>query len=164
MDPTIDVVRALPERAGNRPQTTDCAPHSQMTQLPEPASGRKLSEFMIEKISAFADIQTAPSRRAPPGTVGFYLDLKCAVDDERCFLLGNEIAHVHISDDGGLHAILPEPLKSEAMEKGWAEPHPLAGRPTVSPDTVMIYAPRDETEAAIIVALVRETWRNARRR
>lgn len=158
-----EIARSLPERAGDRPQTTDCAPHSQVNQLPDQFVSRTLSEFMIETIAAFADVQTAPSRRAPPGTVGFYLDTAWATGDERCFLLSNEIAHVHISDDGGLHAILAEPLRSEAIEKGWAEPHPLAGQPTVSPDTVMIYAPRDGAEAEIIVDLVRETWRNARR-
>ncbi len=152
----------LPIRVGSRPQTTDCAPHSQIDQLPEQATGKKLSEFMIEKIASFSDVKTGASRRAPPGTVGFYLDPKCAASDVRCFLLGNEFAHVHISDDGSLHAILAEPLKSEAMEKGWAELHPLAGQPTVSPDTVMIYAPRDEKEATLIVDLVKETWRNAR--
>lgn len=159
-----EITRSLPERADVRPQTTDYPPHSQIDQLPDQLTSRKLSEFMIESIAAFANVQTAPSRRAPPGTVGFYIDFGCGVSDERCFLLGNEIAHVHISDDGSLHATLAEPLRSKAMEKGWAEPHPLAGQPTVSPDTVMIYAPRDEMEAGIIVDLVRETWRNARRR
>lgn len=72
------------------------------------------------------------------------------------------LAH-HLSDDGSLHAILPEPLRGLAMEKGWAEPHPLAGQPTVSPDTVMIYAPRDEAEADIVARLIRCSWDNARR-
>ncbi len=158
-----DFVDALPARAGTRPKTTGCAPHSQIDQLPDKAERRRLSQYMIDAIAGFDDIQTGPSRRAPPGTVGFYLDPQCAAPDERRFLLGTEIAHVHISEDDSLHAILAEPLKSAAMEKGWAELHPLAGQPTVSPDTVLIYAPRDEREAALIVDFMRDTWRNARR-
>lgn len=151
----------LPVRRGARPRTTDCAPHSQIDQLPDEETQNRLGAILVETIAALPHVATGPSRRAPPGTAGFYLDPSKACANERCFLLGSEFAHVHVSDDGSLHAILPEPLRAEAMAKGWAEPHPLAGRPTVSPDTVMLYAPRDDGEAAVIAALVRRSWLNA---
>ena len=117
---------------------------------------------LIEALAGLDGVQVGRSYRAPPGTVGLHLDAGCACAEERRFLLGREFAHVHVEDDGSLHAILPEPLRSEATAAGWAEPHPLAGQPTVSPDTVMIYAPRDVGEVAVVAALVRRSWENAR--
>lgn len=152
----------LEPRSGPRPKTVGPAPHSQVDQLPPPHLREKLSAVLLDAIAGLPDVTTGPSRRAPPGSVGFYMEPASACGDARCFLLGTEFAHVHVMDDGSLHAILPEPLRTAAIEAGWAEPHPLAGQPTISPDTVMIYAPRDDGEAATITALVRRSWENAR--
>lgn len=152
---------ALPQRAGPRPMTTDCAPHSQIDQIP--SNSRELSAALVTRIKAFAAVYTSPSMRAPPGTIGFYLEPGAACSDRDCFLLGHEFAHVHVEDDGSLHAILPAAHLSRAIEAGWAEPHPLAGQPTVSPYTVMLYAPRDMQEVATIASLIEISWRNAGR-
>lgn len=149
-------------RVGPRPNTTACAPHSQVDQIPPDRAG--LSRRLVASLATLDAVSVGWSRRAPPGSVGLYLHPSCARTDERAFLLGLEFAHVHADDDGSLHAILPEPLRSDAIEAGWAEPHPLAGRPSVSPDTVMIYAPRDEAEIAVVVDLVRAAWMNAHAR
>lgn len=156
-----DATIAVPRRVGERPATDLRLPHTQITQLPDPALGRTLSRWMLDELSSLDDVALRSSLRAPPGTVGLFLDEGCGCAPERAFLLGREFAHVHIEDDGSLHAILPEPLRRAAMDAGWAEPHPLAGQPTVSPDTVMIYAPRDKDEAKTIVALVQASWSNA---
>jgi hypothetical protein len=151
----------IPQRAGPRPRTTPHAPHSQIDQIPPRGQGAALSRRLIEQVSDLAHVQLGGSYRAPPGTVGLHLDAAHACTAERAFLLGREFAHVHVEDDFSLHAILPEPLRSDAIAAGWAEPHPFAGEPTVSPDTVMIYAPRDDTELAVVVDLVRQSWKNA---
>ncbi|QIB64842.1 luciferase domain-containing protein [Kineobactrum salinum] len=153
---------ALPVRPGDRPRTTPCAPHSQIDQLPPPAEAAALSAALVAEISALPHVYTGGSMRAPPGTVGLYMEGTHACGSDRAFLLNNEFAHVHVEDDGSLHAILPEPLRTAAIEAGWAEPHPLAGRPTVSPDTVMIYAPRNNKEVEVIASLVVSSWHNAR--
>lgn len=153
----------LPMRSGDRPRTTAHAPHSQIDQLPDEDERLRLSEILIRTVSTLPYVSTGGSLRAPPGTVGLYLDRAHARKDSRRFLLGREFAHVHVKDDASLHAILPEPERSNAIEHGWAEPHPLAGRPTVSPDTVMIYSPRDEQEVDVVARLVRCSLRNALR-
>ena len=151
----------LPARTGPRPNTDKRPPHSQIDQLVETAERRVLSGLLAAKIAQLPDVITGGSRRAPPGTTGFHMSTHPPSCAERAFLLGAEFAHVHTDDDGSLHTVLPEPLRSAAIERKWAEPHPLAGMPTVSPDTVMLYAPRDLDEVAIIVALVRCAWQNA---
>lgn len=151
----------LPPRQGTRPRTTPHAPHSQIDQLPPRDERLRLSAMLIDELDGLSHVQKGWSMRAPRGTVGLFIEKDHCCADERAFLLGNEFAHVHVEDDGSLHAILPEPLRSDAIDKGWAEPHPLAGQPTVSPDTVMVYAPRDPKEVLQIAALVRASWLNA---
>jgi len=121
-----------------------------------------LSGELIERLAALPDVIVGGSLRAPPGTVGLHLPAEQARHDERAFLIGHEFAHVH-SDDGALHLILPEPLRTRAVEAGWAEAHPWAGRPTTSPDTVMVYAPRNKAEVETVASLAEASWRNAHR-
>lgn len=149
---------SLTQREGPRPETTQHAPHSQLNQRP----GASLSRELIERLAALPDVVVGTSLRAPPGTVGLHLTAEQARDDERAFLIGHEFAHVH-SDDGALHLILPEPLRTCAVEAGWAEAHPCAGRPTISPDTVMVYAPRNEAEVETVASLAEASWRDAHR-
>lgn len=151
-----DAAGPLPERRGPRPRTTATNPHSQLDQHPE----RSFSGALLERCAGWPGVTLAPSRRAPRGTVGLHLETGTPGAGERAFLLGREFAHVHPSADGSLHLILPEPLRSQAIGAGWAEPHPMAGLPTVSPDTVMVYGPRDEAELGVVAGLVEASWRN----
>lgn len=151
----------VPQRAGPRPRTDLRAPHTQLDQLAPPAERHALSRHLIGLVADLDGMVLGGSNRAPPGTVGLHLRPDCACGNSRAFLLGTEFAHVHVEDDASLHAILPEPLRTAAIDAGWAEPHPFAGQPTVSPDTVMIYAPRDDAECAVVADLVRASGRNA---
>lgn len=150
----------LPARRGLRPQTSKAAPHSQIDQLASATDRASFSALLVAQIAQLPEVVMGGSRRAPPGTTGFHMSTNPPPHAERAFLLGAEFAHVHTEDDGSLHTVLPEPLRSDAITKGWAEPHPFAGMPTVSPDTVMLYAPRNIDEVAIIAALVRSVWKN----
>ncbi|MBX7481709.1 luciferase family protein [Qipengyuania qiaonensis] len=148
----------LEKRAGPRPRTTQTNPHSQIDQLPRPL----LSHDLIERLAALPGISLGPSGRAPYGTIGLYLSEDDARGPERAFLLPREFAHLHPEPDGSLHLPLPEPVRSRAIAAGWAEPHPLAGQPSVSPDIVMVYAPRDAEEIEIVATLVASAWAYAR--
>jgi len=156
----MSLAATLPPRAGVRPRTIPCAPHSQLDQIVPGA--RALAAQLIERLAVLDHVKLGHSLRAPPGSVGFYLDPTACCDNGNAFLLGDEFAHVHLEDDCSLHVILPEPLRSAAIDAGWAEAHPLAGQPTVSPDTVMLYAPRDAGEIDVLAALVEASWINAR--
>lgn len=155
----MGMAETLPQRAGVRPRTIPCAPHSQIDQIVPEA--RSLAADLIERLAGLDHVTLGHSLRAPPGSVGFYLDRAQCCGDGKAFLLGDEFAHVHLDDDCSLHVILPEPLRSAAMAAGWAEAHPLAGQPTVSPDTVMLYAPRDAGEVGVLADLVEASWMNA---
>ena len=149
--------QSIPIRRGGRPATTSCAPHSQLDQFPTPM----LSDALIARLAALPGVIMGSSRRAPPGTTGLHLMAGAKLGSARAFLMDREFAHVHPDGDGSLHLVLPEPVRSQALAAGWAEPHPMAGQPTVSPDTVMVYAPRDEAEMDVVVSIVEASWRNA---
>lgn len=146
----------LPTRAGSRPRTTTTNPHTQIDQQPH----EPLSETIVSHAAALSDVRLGPSERAPPGAIGFHVAGRSRGPD-RAFMLGDEFAHVHPSPDVSLHMTLPEPVRSEAIAKGWAEPHPMAGAPTVSRDIVMVYAPREESELAVVLGLVTRSWEYA---
>lgn len=158
MSQNIEVlVAALPARPGPRPRTTPTNPHSQIDQQP----ARAVVEVLIARLSAMPGVVVGSSLRAPYGTVGFHLPAAAARGPAQAFLIGQEFAHVHPAPDGSLHLTLPPGLREAAIAAGWAEPHPLAGRPTVSPQTVMAYAPRDPAEADLVAGLVEAARRYA---
>jgi hypothetical protein len=76
-------------------------------------------------------------------------------------MIGREFAHIHPRPDGSLHAALPPELAEEAIEKGWAEQHPVARLGYISPNVVMIYAPRNAEEIEDVAGLVAESYRYA---
>jgi len=149
---------SLPLRKGPRPRATTTNPHSQLDGFPS----RLLTGELIARCGHWAGVVQGPSRRAPPGTVGFHLPPNGGDVDPQAVLIDREFAHVHPSADGSLHLVLPEPLRRAAIAAGWAEPHPIAGSPTVSAGTVMVYGPRTGAELDLVFGLIGASWRNAR--
>lgn len=121
-----------------------------------------MGSALLARISELPGIRLGPSGRAPIGTVGFSLPPQEAGGEARAFMLGSEFAHLHPEPDGSLHMTLPEPLRSDAIAAGWAEPHPLAGLPSISDHIVLVYAPRDARELDTVAALVAASWAYAR--
>lgn len=155
MNPPADAL-PLPRRVGPVPRVTGFAPQVQLDQLTP-----SLRAELVERMRELPGVHLAPSRRAPKGSVGAHLDTAACCGDAQAFLIDCEFAHVHAGEDGSMHLVLPEPMRTQAIEAGWATPHPLAGQPTVSPGTLMVYAPRDPAELDVVSALVRAAWRNA---
>ena len=76
-------------------------------------------------------------------------------------MIGREFAHIHPMPDGSLHAALPPEVAQEAVEKGWAEQHPVARMGYIPQNVAMIYAPRDAQEVEVVAGLVVEAYRYA---
>jgi len=58
--------------------------------------------------------------------------------------------------------MLQPELTVEAVESGWSEVHPAARRGLIPANAVMLYAPRDDEERAVVEALVRASGAFAR--
>lgn len=149
---------ALPTRQGPRPRTTSAPPHTQLDQQP----AHSLTTEILAVAEQMPGVVFGWSRRAPEGTVGLYLERPLANGPEQAFMLDTEFAHAHPTPDFSFHLTLPEPLRSEAIEAGWVEPHPMAGYPGVSGLIVLMFAPRDLEELAVAQRLVNASWAYAR--
>lgn len=103
-----------------------------------------------------------PSRISVPGARALTLSAGEPVGPPEAFMIDREFAHLHPAPDHSLHAMLPPDIASEAVDAGWAEAHPVARMGLIAPTAVMLYAPRDEAELAVIEALVRTSHAFAR--
>ena len=147
----------LPKRSGSRPRTTPTNPHTQLEQNPE----RQVVEELGRRIFSLPDVEERPSAISVPGARALWLRENVPAGPPEAFMIGREFAHIHPMPDSSLHAALPPEVAQEAVEKGWAEQHPVARMGYITQNVVMIYAPRGAEEIEVIAGLVVEAYRYA---
>lgn len=145
----------LPLRLGHRPQTSSAIPHVQLDQ--QPADGR-LSDAIIDEAGAWPHVQEQESGVSAEGARALVLHPPAARGPAEAFLVGREFCHAHPDSDHSFHATLPAELAAEAVLAGWCTPHPLVRAGKVPPTFVMLHAPRDDSEAQVVLALVRSSF------
>ncbi|MEO8347864.1 MAG: luciferase family protein [Acidobacteriota bacterium] len=151
-------MNALPERRGPRPSTTPTNPHTQLDQRP----GVPTHAAFARALFALPGVLEQPSAISVPGARALWLEPAGARGPREAFLIGREFAHLHPLPDGSLHVALAPSVAEEAIARGWAETHPVARLGLIPENVVMIYAPRDEAEAAVVLDLVRSALGFAR--
>ena len=144
-------------RNGPRPHTTTSLPHSQLDQQPD--DDRMLAAVLAEA-ATWPSVARAESRISVEGAAALVLE-HVTEGSAEAFLVGGEFAHGHAGGDSSLHVALPAPLAAAAEQAGWAEPHFLVHQGTLPPTIVMLYAPRDEAEARVVLGLVRSSYEHA---
>jgi hypothetical protein len=148
----------MPERVGERPRTTPTNPHTQLDQQPRDP---RVREELARLVFGLAGVSERPSGISVPGARALWLYEEAARGPAEAFMIGREFAHLHPAPDFSLHMMLPDPVRSRAMAAGWAELHPVAARGLIPETAVMVYAPRDEAELAVVSELVRASHRFA---
>ncbi|GAA1846087.1 hypothetical protein GCM10009836_27090 [Pseudonocardia ailaonensis] len=123
----------LSPRVGGAPAVTDGLPQLPLDSAPWP--GFALGGSPV------------PAEIGPPGTLSLHSE---GGPPEACFLK-TEFAHLH--PDGSLHLCLPPDLAYDALLKGWAVAHPLAGV-RLSAGMVLVPAPRDAAEAQVVETIL----------
>ena len=156
--PTSNKSLELPIRTGERPTTGPEIPHQQLDQT-APA---ELQEELWRRMAALAGVRTGRSGVSLPQTRALHLDPALALGPPDAFMVGHEFAHLHGASDGSLHAMLPPDVVTQAIERGWAEPHPLARRGMAPATLVMIYGPHEEAELETVWQLVQASYAFAR--
>ena len=141
----------LPQRVGPRPVTHKGMPHAQIGVEPVP----DINEELFRRCYALPDVENRATVISVPGARALWLreDLPLAHPEE--IVAGREFAHIH--PDGSLHTALPPERAGEAIQAGWAEPHPMAqymGREGM----VMLYTPRTMEELDVIFQLVVDSY------
>jgi hypothetical protein len=152
-----DQVR-IPERSGPPPDTGPAMPHQQLSEnAPAP-----LQEELWRRMSSLEGVRTGRSGVSLPETRALHLEPELATGPPEAFMAGTEFAHLHGPQDGSLHMALPADLAREAIDRGWAELHPLARAGRLPETLVMVYGPRDEDELETVWGLVSASYENAR--
>lgn len=146
----------LPARAGDRPDVSWSIPQQQLSQISPP----DVQAALFGRLAALPGVTTGPSRISVPGARAFVAEE--ATGPEEAFLVphAREFAHLHPEHDGSLHLVLPTDLAADAVAKGWAQVHMLAGV-RLSPGFVMVYGPRDEAEVDVVAGIVAASHRLA---
>lgn len=145
----------LPVRHGDSPEVSVTTPQQQQSQN-APA---ELQDALFARVMTLAGVATAPSSVSVPGARAFVLATGDARGPRDAFIAADlgEFAHLHPGYDGSLHLVLPIPLVHDALVKGWAVAHPLAGI-RLAPGMVLIFGPRDEAEVEIVTGIVRASY------
>jgi phospholipase/carboxylesterase len=136
-------------RAGEPPDTTLDLP-----QLPVGPPGT-LQDALWDRVRGLG--REAPAVIGPKGTRSLVLD---AAADPAALVHAAEGEFAHLHPDGSLHLALPDALAYDALGKGWALAHPLAGV-RLAAGLVLVPAPRDEPEVEVVAALVTAAHRAA---
>lgn len=133
-------------------------PHQQLDQTPPVA----LQEELWRRMTGLEGVRAGRSNVSLPETRALHLDEEIAHGPADAYMVGTEFAHLHGARDGSLHAMLPAEAAAEAIDKGWAESHPLASRGIAPRTLVMLFGPRDEAELDTIWQLIQISYGFAR--
>lgn len=145
-------VLELPQRVGERPETTNGVPHIQVGIDVNESLARQL----LERVSEFPGVTLGPTRVSLPGAIGFQLDRGLQLSNPGSIVGGLEFAHMH--PDGSLHAALDPAVAKQATRAGWAIAHPWANQRPGWGGFVLIYTPTTPDELAVVIALIESSY------
>lgn len=141
----------LPARAGDRPAVSWTIPQQQKSDN----SPAHIQAQLFARVTTWPGVSTRQSAISVPGARGLMVEPVPGTPVD-AFLVpqAGEFAHLHPGHDGSVHLALPPALAADAIAKGWAVAHPLAGV-RLARGMVMIYGPRDTTELAIVTGILK---------
>ena len=144
-------VDPLPKRENSRPPTNKNMPHSQIGVRPVP----EVNDELFRRCFSLPDVRNEPTVISVPGARALWLDESLPLVQPEIIARGREFAHIH--PDGSLHVGLSPERAREAIEAGWAEPHPIASYMGIE-GMVMLYTPLDMEELDTIFQLVVDSY------
>ncbi len=142
----------LPIRSSPKPETTNSVPHVQINVKPVP----ELTIELLKRVEEIPGVDIRETVISLPGAKGFWLDENMKLTRPDVIVGGREFAHIH--PDGSLHASLDPDLAAEAVENGWAVPHPWSEKRQGWEGFVMIYTPTSMEELNVVYQLVLESY------
>lgn len=141
----------LPKRSNSRPLVHQGMPHAQIGV--EPVA--EVNSELYRRAYALPDVENRPTVISVPGARALWLREDLPLAHPEAIAAGREFAHIH--PDGSLHASLPPERAAEAIEAGWAEPHPIAHY-IGNEGLVMLYTPLSMEELDIIFQLIVDSY------
>ncbi len=126
-------------------------PHTQIGIQPVP----EINTELFKRCYSLPDVQNRPTVISVPGARALWLREDLPLAHPEVIARGREFAHIH--PDGSLHIALPPERANEAVEKGWAEPHPMAKYMDIE-GMVMLYTPLDMDELDVVFRLILDSY------
>ena len=142
---------SLPQRTRPRPPTNKNMPHSQIGVQPVP----EVNAELFHRAYSLPNVTNRPTVISVPGARAIWLDESLPLAHPESIVRGREFAHIH--PDGSLHVSLSPERARDAIEKNWAEPHPMAEY-TGNLGMVMLYTPLDMQELDVIFQLIVDSY------
>lgn len=124
-----------------------------------PAPGA-LQEALSTRLAAPDGVSVAAATTGPRDTRALRLDRAVATGPDAAFVDPAAAEFAHLYPDGSLDLALPDELAYDAVVKGWATAHPLAGV-RLSSGTVRVPGPRDEAELETVAGIAAAAHRYA---
>ena len=140
-----------PKRKNSRPPTNKGMPHSQIGVEPIP----EVNAELFRRCFALPDVSNRPTVISVPGARALWLGEELPLAHPEVIARGREFAHIH--PDGSLHVVLPPEIARQAIENGWAEPHPIA-QYMGQEGMVMLYTPLELDELDVVFQLVVDSY------
>ena len=106
------------------------------------------------ELARLPDVVWQPSGISVPGAEALCLASGSAEGPPEAFMIGREFAHLHPAPDYSLHLMVPVEMADQLISAGWAEPHPVVLMGLLPRTAIMVYAPRDEEEVAVVARIV----------
>lgn len=150
----------LPERIGERRQTTGDVPHQQLGAEPVP----EVDSELRRRIFALPGVEDRASERSLPGarglwfTDGLELVRTDVLGGAREGVIGSSREFAHVHPDGSLHVWLPVERAIEVHETKWGELHPWVDRENFWDGVVMVYTPESLDEVDVAVRIVVDAY------
>lgn len=147
-----------PPRIGPRPRTCPALPHTQLEQWPP----EEIVNELVHRSLSLPYVRPKQSRMASPQSMALSLPDEYAAGPPDSFIDNHEFCHLHPLPEGSIHLTLPYEVRSSAVAAGWAEQHPAARLGAMPQALVMVYAPRNSKELAIVLELIWSSYEFAR--
>ena len=151
-------LQALPQRQGPQPEHTFPVPHLQLTQI----APDDMYDQLAATVARLPGLVVQPVQLLEPGK-GWHLTpgLEGGPDKDR-YADGGSIGHLHSRAQGSMHLLIPRDLfRGIIRPRGWGILHPFSamlGVGTPKADFVMIWAPRNPDELAVVWLIVQAAF------
>ncbi|TFL16562.1 luciferase domain-containing protein [Jannaschia formosa] len=146
----------LEPRSGKRPVTGAEPPHLQHSQTSPVAIREAMAAWAFS--GALPGVREEATRISVPSSRALWLDEAWAVAPGAFMPPPGSREFAHLHEDGSLHLTLSPRDEAEVLAKGWGEAHPWKHRGI---NEILVYAPRDEQEAAVVRHVLRASYAHA---
>jgi hypothetical protein len=151
-------LRRLTRRQGRGPRVDFRYPCFQIDEL----SPAEIRERLLKHVQTLEGVELQATTLSVPGASALVLCERLARGQPEAFIRGREFALVR--RDGSAHLSLPPAWGQKVLDRGWATIHPLvrylAG--ALPPQSLLLYAPRDQKELVVAWKIVQAAYCFAR--